>query len=468
MLTTRRLLAALAGGLFSTTAACSGKVIVPGPISPVPVPTGAQDQWISSLTGTAYGDASVSGSADGLPYGDHKPSSGSDQGVSVSGAVSGDENQKSCGTQATDSQARSDAIFTAQHDAGHRSFGFAMSASTYAKGGFWRGKVLFICRGSNNTLGQSNASVTGRLNLSYNAPTQMVDRLVVRVNGASVADAHVEVTDGNNAKLPLTNLEAGGVTVLLGQPGPYTVTASIGLHSENGGGGNAFASDSRSVAISVQSMRDALSLGFGAPATDALLVPLPIFVPVENISQLLREQIYNDHGRFYPCKHVAACNGDAQDLYLENPEVTVQGGALVVSSHLSGHYCVFLFICPGLTGNLRLFAKPTVDEHNNLRFDQPTLEVQTSNALVKYASPKVGPRIVQAVASARLALQPKLDSIVQDARRRFPIPWGGACLLLNVTDLTLRGIVLSESPPGLTANFGAGIQVGGDTACKRT
>jgi hypothetical protein len=209
-------------------------------------------------------------------------------------------------------------------------------------------------------------------------------------------------------------------------------------------------------------MRDALALGYGQPATETFLIPVPVFIGADSLAALLQRNIFTSGGRFFPCAEADSC--DAQDLYLENPRISVLGGAVVLDAHLSGHYR-WLFFNPGLTGDIRLAAKPSI-QGTVVRLENPTLEVVSRNAIVKYYSRKVAARVVDRVASTQLEVSDALAAATDTVKKRFPIRWGPACLLLDVDHVNLRSFEVKSNPPGLVMNFGVEIRTATGDQCN--
>lgn len=439
----------------------------PPPLTAPPAPSDSFSNYQSTVTASSTGSVSVGGSVKSgqNPYNDSR-SSGPDGSVQVNDSRVGDEHAQSCGSQGTDSASTASAHFDTQNDAVHRTYGFALNADAQARGGFWRGKVLFACSGSNDTNGVADASATGRINLTYSGGIAAPDKLVVRVQ-KNHDPVSFSVTDSSGKPVPQQNL-SGSLISDLPTPGPYTVTASIGTHAGGGGGCPACGQTTHNdVTVSVQSMRDALALGYGGSLNESFQVPLPVFVKTADILAELQAKLFTDDGRYFPCRYPNPCADDADDIYIEWPELSAVGGWIVFKAHVAGHVPGFWFIRPGITGEIIAYGAPKV-EGDALSFDSLALETQSSDWLFNLGADKLRDKLTTDLKEkAKYDLTPQLQKIEAQLKPHFPVQWGSACLTLGLDSLHVSSVIPKETDAGIQVNFRAGINIVGPDQCKQ-
>jgi hypothetical protein len=449
------------------------QTIRPGAITPAPTPQLPSVDYTSTLTAASFGSVSANGTpgSGGGSFGGSQASPGADTAADYSGSATGNEDSRSCGTGWTQSQTRAGAHFTPQNDLAHRAFGFTLSADAYAKGGFWRSYISVpiighVCHGSNNTVATATSTASARMDLTFNAGVTEPDKLIIRTVGSSASGANLVVKSSTGGVLPLTQLQSNdGVTVELAAPGPYTLTCSISPGTaSNGGGGAAVDQRQETFSVSVQSMRDALALGYGQPLMDTFRVPLPVQVTTADLVNEIKTRLFTDSGRWFPCRTLDCGDDGAKDLYLENPRVAVMGGNLVIDAHLSGHYS-WLFLSPGLTGDLRFIVEPFVDK-NTIRFKNPSMELASRNALVKHFGPKAAQALVSRVGSLTFDARPLIDKEMAKIQGKFPIKWGSACLLLKPSEFNVEGFTMTTAPvEAIVVRFGLTLETVSGADC---
>jgi hypothetical protein len=441
------------------------KHVSPGALPPTPVLGPPAAVYSSTVTASIIGHLEISGQAYGQPFGT-PTNTAVDADGNITDGRSGDEPARSCGSRWTQSQARASASLTVQNDVVRRAFGFGAAVDAFAKGGFWRGKVLLVCKGSNNTVASANATAGGTINLSFNANPDVTDQLIIRTEGTTRAQMGLRVTDGAGADIPLHDLPNGiGTTVELVKPGPYTVLASVATSARNGGGGNAFDEHPARMSISVQSLRDAINLGYGTPAGPKYLVPLSVGIALGDLLQLIRDSLFTDHGRFYPCAKPNACKDKkSSGIYLSNPGVGAGGsGAMVVEADVGGSY--WAVVLPfKISGHILMSATPVV-ERNILRLAGVALDLSSRNFLVQTFSGEIAQRIYEKTGAKRFDLQPKINAAIAKVAAKFPLRWGPACLLLDVPQLEVLGVYTDAATAQLIVMFGLGIKTESGAAC---
>lgn len=435
---------------------CPHRVLVPGTLEPPPPPSSAVVSYRSTVTAASFGQATVSGWTDNggnQPYDTSASSSGPDAPVHLTGGSTGDEQAKSCGTQGNNSQASSSATFDAQNDAVHRSYGFAITADTFAKGGFWRGKTLVFCSGSNDTQGDASASATGTIRLTYSGGLQVPDKLIVRTS--SSGSPTLQILDSGGVPMQGTHL-ADNTIVTLPYPGPYTVVGRVSSHVNDGANGKR---DHQSLTVSVQSLRDALALGYSGTVTRSFEIPLPVFVTTAAIQNELSKSLFTEDGKLYPCPPGSDCYKDAGQLYLEWPRVSTSGAWLILKVHLSGHVRGPFFTEPGVTGEVIAYGVPEV-EGNLLKIDKLMLETRSSNFLFNFAAGRFRDKLTSELqAKAQYDLTNLLNRAKAKINSQFPIRWGSACLAAQLDKLRLSSVIPQSSPDGVRASFTAAISI---------
>ena len=439
--------------------------------SQTPTPVAASpDTYASDLTGVAFGNAYARATADGAPSTENK-SSVADQALDAAARRDGDEIQRSCRKQGAKSHAEATASFQPLGADGVRQFGFALSTTAYAKGGLWREQFV-LCTTSHNTAAVADAGATGRLDLTFGANGDASDQLILRVSGATPQEAHLEVRDGQNQLLPLSVLPgetpaATSVATTLATPGPYSVRASIASHAEDRGGGNAHDEQEVSFSVSVQSMRDALALGYARRPTNALMLPLPVFMSANAMTAALDSALFTNQHRLYPCARVDCGTDRLRDVYLETPRVSTEDGSVVLDMELAGSYQVALIFGGGVSGKIRATAVPVV-ERDTLRFEDPSIDVATHNVIVKWRSASFEQKLLDRIRKVRIDLTPRLQAAVAKAQEQFAVAWGGACLLVAPKDAHVRSVqVVTTAPQGVLANFGIELSEGSADGCPK-
>ena len=428
-------------------------------------PTAAsRDAYVSNLTGVAFGNAVARAVADGAPSTDGKSSKG-DQPIDAAARADGDELKRSCGSQGIRSHAQAAAAFQPLAAIGVRQFGFALSTTTYAKGGSWRGRFV-LCGEAHNTIAAADARATGRIELTFNANGNASEQLILRVSGATAEEAHLELRDGQNQLLPLSAAPgATWVATTLATPGPYSVHAFIASHAEDGGGGSAYDQREMNFSVSVQSMRDALALGYARDPTSTAMLPLAVFMSTDAMTAALDSALFTAQHRFYPCAKVDCGTERLRDLYLETPRVSTTGDSVVLEMRLSGSYQIALTLSGGVAGTIRATAIPVV-ERDTLRLEAPRIDVATRNLIVKWRSATFEQKLLDRIRKVRIDLTPRLQAAVAKAQEHFAVTWGGACLLVSQQDAHVRSVqVVTAAPQGIVANFDIRLSDVTDSGC---
>jgi hypothetical protein len=425
------------------------------PIKPEPI------TFPTTINATVTGTLEVNGNVSGNGYNITK-SSEADAELILSDARTGNEDQRSCGTQWTQSQARSFSQIIPRHVPQGHIYGSAINVSTQARGGFWRGKVVIACKGSNDECGRAYAKATSFINLNYTAPNTIKDQLIIRINGDQ--NVSVQVSEVGGETLVINNTNHGKV-VELPHSGAYTISSSktTTTGSQCGGCPGCAQTTSESAEVLVQSLRDALN---PVGSDELYQVPLPVFIPLSEIQKKLYAELFTTNGRFYPCPDKSDCGKYASEIYLEDPQLSVNGAFITLKVHLTGHGS-FLLFRPGITGNIFLTATPVI-ENGDLKLKDMTLEVQSNNMILKYITSKFRDKLVDALKEhSSFPLQSKIDEVTEELKKQFPIKWGSACLLLDIEKIKLKQIYPKQNPtPGIIADFGISIKIEDESQCK--
>lgn len=421
---------------------------------------------MSDLTGAAFGSAFVRATSDGAPATENK-SSGGDQAIDATARQDGDELRRSCGSQGIQSHAQATAEFQPLPVAAVRQFGFALSTTAYAKGGLWRERFV-ICRGSHATAATADARASGRIDLTFNANGNATEQLIIRVSGATPEEAHLEIRDGQDQLLPLSLIPGEAwVAATLSKPGTYSVRASIASRAASGDGGHADEQHGTTFSVSVQSMRDALALGYGQGQTNALMLPLPVFMSADAMTTALDSALFTDQHRLYPCAKFECGTDRLRDVYLEAPRVSTRDGSVVLDMHVGGSYQVAVVFGGGVSGTIRATAVPVV-EHDTLRFEAPSIDLATHNLILKWLSPRFEQRFLDRIRHVRIDLTPQLQEAVSRAQEQLATGWSGACLLLTPKEAHVRSVqIVTTAPQGIVGDFDIELSDASGSDCQK-
>lgn len=425
------------------------------PVKPDPI------TFPTTINATVTGTLNVNGTVSGNGY-NQTQSSKPDEPFTLPDARTGNENQRSCGVRWTQSQSRAMSQIVPRYVPQGHIFGYALNVSTQARGGFWRGKVGPVCKGSNDECGIGLATATGFVNLNYTAPNTIKDQLIIRINGDKTA--LVEVQEVGGLTLPIQNTN-NGMVVELPRSGAYTIKSAVAASSGSQCGGcpGCSNSTSNSIEVLIQSLRDALN---PVGSDELYQVPLPVFLPIQELtSQFYKALFEKNGGKFYPCPERSECGKYASKIYLENPVFSVNGAFLTLKVHLTGHGRFFIFR-PGITGNIYLTGTPVV-ENDTLFLKNISIEVQSQNLILKYITSQFAQKLVDGIQEkAFFFLKPKMDELTEELKKQFPIKWGSACLLLDIDKIKLKQVYPKANPKeGIVADFGISIKIEDESFC---
>ena len=378
----------------------------------------------------------------------------------------------------------------AQPDSLRRIFGLALNVDAYGRGGFWRGKSTIFCSGSNDTKGEAEATAEGEIRFTYNASANTPDRIIIRSEpppGILFSYPETLYTHWNPVtksfesfshtvtlrEIPFTVSGPKGdmwfldtlndnTIVDLDQPGPYTI--KVKLHTSAGGGGGCPDCGSKTHQdrrISIQSVRDALSLGYSDASSldQSFTFPLPIFVKSDALRATLDKKLFNADGRWYPCGPKDSCYSEAGDIYLVDPKLEIEGAWIILKVHLDGRIHGPLFTSIHTYGDLVAYGVPAV-ENNIVELQKVSFEAKSDDWVFNTISSRFHDKVLSLLQSrAQYDLNPLLQEEEAKLNGFFPVPWGSVCLTVDFGTLALSSVIPQTSPEGITANFRVGIKL---------
>lgn len=188
-------------------------------------------------------------------------------------------------------------------------------------------------------------------------------------------------------------------------------------------------------------------------------IDLPVFIPIAELQkQIYRVLFAPGFGKYYPCSGQPNCDKRFKDLYLEEPIVNINGNFISIKMHLAG-VAHILFLSPGISTDITLTAIPEV-QNDTLYFRHVKLEQSSGDILLNLTSSLFEKKIEQKVQqNAWYSFRPALDSITTQAKKQFPIKFGGSVLLLNLTKIYLKKVSIESYPDqGILADFSADLE----------
>lgn len=90
----------------------------------------------------------------------------------------------------------------------------------------------------------------------------------------------------------------------------------------------------------------------------------PLTVTTAQMIAVIRDQLFTDSGRFYPCRVNTACQSWGHDVALSAPNITVDGSRVVFSVHMTGTYALNQFVVPRVAGDLIVSGVPVLHGNN--------------------------------------------------------------------------------------------------------
>ena len=389
---------------------------------------------------------------------DTHSSPGPDAATTASVTLAGPEDGRGCGSQHRASQASATATFTPQPIPTLNAFGFALAVSTRAQGGFWRsgtGGPFNFCTNSNSSDGTAiaTANSVSQVLFTTRGSAEIVERLVVQKQlSGDAATTSTSLSDGSGTLLvPLQSTPAVDIYEL-SRAGTYALTHTLQTQSAFGGACCSGTSAATST-VRVTPLREVLRLALHDSLSKGFGLQITAVVPITAIDSLVRTALFSTDARYYPCRaNTELCkgfDGNARDLYLESPSVSVENGALKFSAHLSGNGHWWKF-SPGLTGTIQLFAVPQV-QNDAIVFPNVVLVVETKNEVVKAVLNHFHDELAAILGTPHsFGLDSAYSKALQKVGTIVPIQAGPVCLVIDVKQIRLLSIgVVSQPVEGL-------------------
>jgi hypothetical protein len=206
----------------------------------------------------------------------------------------------------------------------------------------------------------------------------------------------------------------------------------------------------------------------GTPAPVATIIPakpvqkidLPVFIPVLELQNQIYQLLFAPtYGKYYICTGQPDCDKRFRDLYLENPIIGVTGNLISIKMHVAGN-AHLLFLSPGISADITVTAIPEV-QNDTLYFRNVKMEQSSGDLLLNLTSSLFKSTIEQKIQqSAWYSFRPSLDAITTQAKKQFPIKYGGAALLLNLNKIYLTKVNVQAIPDqGIMADFSADLEI---------
>jgi hypothetical protein len=188
-------------------------------------------------------------------------------------------------------------------------------------------------------------------------------------------------------------------------------------------------------------------------------IDLPVFIPILELQKQIIQILFDPgHGKYYVCNGQTNCDKRFKDLYLENPILSVDGDLISIRMHLAGNTHI-LFLSPGVSEDITITAVPEV-QNDTLYFRHVKLEQSSGDLLLNLTSALFEKDIEEKIQeNAWYSFRPSLDAITNQAKKQFPVKYGGAVLLLNLNKISLKKVSIESSPDqGIMAEFSADLE----------
>lgn len=188
-------------------------------------------------------------------------------------------------------------------------------------------------------------------------------------------------------------------------------------------------------------------------------IDLPVFIPILELQNQINQILFvPGYGKYYICTGQPNCDKRFKDLYLEKPILSITGDLISIRMHLAGK-AHFLFLSPAISEDITLTAAPEV-KNDTLYFRHVRLEQSSGDLLLNLTSSLFEKTIEEKIQqNAWYSFRPSLDAITNQAKKQFPIKYGGSVLLLNLTKIYLKKVSIESSPDqGILADFSADLE----------
>jgi hypothetical protein len=196
-----------------------------------------------------------------------------------------------------------------------------------------------------------------------------------------------------------------------------------------------------------------------APTKPLQKIDLPVFIPVLELQNQINQILFAPtYGKYYICSTQPDCDKRFKDLYLENPIINIVGNLISIKMHLAGNTHI-LFLSPGISTDITVTAIPEV-QNDTLYFRNVKMEQSSGDLLLNLTSAIFERDIEQKIQqNAWYSFRPSLDAIANQAKKQFPVKYGGAVLLLNLNKIYLKKVSIQSLPDqGIMADFSADLE----------
>lgn len=432
--------------------ACT-RIIRPGPVDPLPVPAppGVQPHRPAlsvTITGVATGEGGVYNGAFG-PAAAHSP--GPDQAAKLETGIQGAE-ERECGPTYHLSLARVSSVVNPVMDLARAYYSAELFAGLTVQGGFYQNHKLVWCGGHYVTSASATAGAEARVQFAFNPPAGTRDQLLMTLTGTETQRAAISVKGPGGHDVPLQPLPSGGLAVDLANPGIYLLVANISAKKaakDDCPRPECQTSAQATLAVGLQSLRDALTLGYGEPGVAADRFAFSVLMPDTTMTRLVRENVFKERGRFYPCGSGPDCSKQGvTGVYLFEPKISILGGTLVLESRIGGCYNRFL-ICVKVSGTVRGYGA-VFGDGAHVGANALQLEVDSKNLVVQIGTALLADRIESALRSGVVVdIGPQLERAKQAVNEKFPIRFdGGLCLAVRLNNIAFDRVSVISGPPG--------------------
>ncbi len=164
----------------------------------------------------------------------------------------------------------------------------------------------------------------------------------------------------------------------------------------------------------------------------------------------LRDQVFIDSGRFYPCRTNAACSSWGHDIALSSPSLSIQGPRLVFSVHLVGTYGMSQFFAATITGDLIISGVPTARGNHVVMTETSAAAGESSDVAFRAFLEAMHPRIEAMIdQSPGLDLAQYLASAASD--QRLPPPRLPNVSCVDPSQIKLQSVSTMPTASALTA-----------------
>jgi hypothetical protein len=211
--------------------------------------------------------------------------------------------------------------------------------------------------------------------------------------------------------------------------------------------------------VPVQNGTPPISVSPSIPGKPIQKIDLPVFIPILELQNHINQLLFSPgYGKYYICTGQPNCDKRFKDLYLEKPILSVNGDLISIRVHLAGT-AHFLFLNPGISEDITLTASPEV-KNDTLYFKHVKLEQSSDDLLLNLTSAFFEKAIEHKIQqNAWYSFRPSLNVITNQAKKQFPFKYGGAVLLLNLTNIYLKTVSIESSPDqGIIVNFAADLE----------